>query len=265
MGVAMRPQGVHAWVGDFDFGDFFTGEVSGQASLPVLVGAFDFAFGLGGGGIEETDVVKLECPAQLGQGVRIVSEKEAVVIDVDLERASGRPEGGGQEVEVGEQEFPLLNFCAGEQAAAIIEQIEHGEGGPGVRKPAVRRGVELPEFADLRALPAADGRQNFFGRDRMGETVFERPAADLGAVELEGVQGGAPRQPRSCKDTAASRPGVSGAGPERAVARRSNGRHRQCRASRAVAAGGRARGCKRWPARKGGWARGRVGRRPGRH
>jgi len=152
------------------------------------VGAFDFAFGLGGGGIEETDVVKLECPAQLGQGVRIVSEKEAVVIDVDLERASGRPEGGGQEVEVGEQEFPLLNFCAGEQAAAIIEQIEHGEGGPGVRKPAVRRGVELPEFADLRALPAADGRQNFFGRDRMGETVFERPAADLGAVELEGVQ-----------------------------------------------------------------------------
>jgi hypothetical protein len=98
------------------------------------------------------------------------------------------PQGGGQEVEVGEQEFPLVNFCAGEPAAAIIEQIEPGEGGPGVRKPAVRRGVELPEFADLRALPAADGRQNFFGRDRMGETVFERPAADLGAVELEGVQ-----------------------------------------------------------------------------
>jgi hypothetical protein len=87
-GVAMRPQGVDVWVGDFDFGDFFTGEVGGQAPLPVLVGAFDFAFGLGRGGIAETDVVKLERPAQLGQGVRVVGEKEAVVINIDLQ---GRP------------------------------------------------------------------------------------------------------------------------------------------------------------------------------
>ena len=57
-----------------------------------------------------------------------------------------------------------------------------------MRKPAVGRGVELPEFADLRALPAAHGRQNFFGRDRLGELVGECPAADLGAVEFEGVQ-----------------------------------------------------------------------------
>jgi len=48
-GVAMRPQGVYVWVGDFDFGDFFTGKVGGQAPLPVLVGSFDFAFGLGVG------------------------------------------------------------------------------------------------------------------------------------------------------------------------------------------------------------------------
>ena len=68
-GVAMRPQGVDVWVGDFDFGDFFTGKIGGQAPLPVLVSPFDFAFGLGRGGIEETDVVKLERPAQLGQGV----------------------------------------------------------------------------------------------------------------------------------------------------------------------------------------------------
>ena len=57
-----------------------------------------------------------------------------------------------------------------------------------MRKPAMRRGVELPEFADLSALPAAHGRQNFFGRDGMSELVREGPAADLGAVELEGVQ-----------------------------------------------------------------------------
>ena len=52
----------------------------------------------------------------------------------------------------------------------------------------MRRRVELPEFADLSALPAAHGCQNFFGRDGMGELVCECPAADLGAVEFEGVQ-----------------------------------------------------------------------------
>lgn len=54
-----------------------------------------------------------------------------------------------------------------------------------MRKPTVRRGVELPEFADLRALPTAHGGQNFFGRDGMGELVIDGPAADLGAVEFE--------------------------------------------------------------------------------
>ena len=57
-----------------------------------------------------------------------------------------------------------------------------------MRKPAVGRGVELPEFTDLSTLPAAHGGQNFFGRDGMGELVFQRPTADLGAVEFEGVQ-----------------------------------------------------------------------------
>ena len=52
----------------------------------------------------------------------------------------------------------------------------------------MRRRVELPEFADLSALPAAYGCQDAFGRDGMGELVSERPTANLGAVELEGVQ-----------------------------------------------------------------------------
>ena len=93
-----------------------------------MVGAFDFAFGLGRGGIEEADIVELERPTQLGQGVRIVSEKEAVVIDIDLQRASVGQESGGEEVEVGQQEFALVKLGAGEEAAAIVEQVEHGKG-----------------------------------------------------------------------------------------------------------------------------------------
>ena len=110
VGVAMGSQGVDVWIGDIDFGDFFTGEAGGQAPLPVLVGPFDFAFGLGRWGIEKTDVVKFECPAQLGQGGRVVGEKETVVIDIDLQGAAVGQERGGQEVEVGEQQFALINL-----------------------------------------------------------------------------------------------------------------------------------------------------------
>ena len=188
MGVVMRPQDVEVPVGDFDFGDFFTGEVGREAALPELVGAFDFAFGLRRGGIAQADVVELERPAQLGQRVRIVREKEAVIIDVKLQWAAVRQKSGGQKIKVGKQEFALVELGAGEKAAAVIQPIEHGEGDFGLREPAVRRGVELPEFADLRALPAAHRGQNFFGRDGMGQMVGERPAADLGAVQFEVMQ-----------------------------------------------------------------------------
>ena len=88
MGVAMRPQVVNLRIADFDFGDLFAGEVGRQSPLPELMFALDFALGLRRGGTEETDVIELERPAQLGEGVGIVREKDTVVIDVDLERAS---------------------------------------------------------------------------------------------------------------------------------------------------------------------------------
>src|ERR1019366_10112010 len=50
------------------------------------------------------------------------------------------------------------------------------------------RSIQLPELADLRALPATDWGLRAFGRMRMRQTILHRPAADLGAVELEGVQ-----------------------------------------------------------------------------
>ena len=77
--VAMCSQRVELRIGDFDFGDLFPGKVGGQPPLPVWVGAFDFAFGLRRGGLPEADVIELERPAQLGQGVGLVREKEAVV------------------------------------------------------------------------------------------------------------------------------------------------------------------------------------------
>jgi len=110
LGIAMRPEIGDMRIGGLDFGDFFTGEVGGKSPLPELMFAFDFAFGLGRGGIQETDVLELEGPAQLGQGGRIVGEKDTVVIDVDLERAAVGQESVREEVEVGEEEFALVNL-----------------------------------------------------------------------------------------------------------------------------------------------------------
>ena len=50
------------------------------------------------------------------------------------------------------------------------------------------RSVQLPEFADLGALPAAHGCVWALGRGRMRITLFNRPATDLGAVQLEGEE-----------------------------------------------------------------------------
>ena len=50
------------------------------------------------------------------------------------------------------------------------------------------RRIQLPEFADLGALPATHRGVRAFGRSGMGQAILHGPAADLGAVELEGVQ-----------------------------------------------------------------------------
>ena len=149
--------------------------------------ALDFAFGLRRWGIKETDVVELEGPAQLGQRVGIVGEKDGVIIDVDLQGAAVGQESGGEEIEVGEQEFALIEFGADEQAAAIVEHIEHG-------KVQSRSGNQRwGEASSCQSSPIGERCQRrtgarAFGRDGMRQTVFDGPAADLGAVELEGVQ-----------------------------------------------------------------------------
>ena len=50
------------------------------------------------------------------------------------------------------------------------------------------RSIQLPEFADLGALPTTHWGARAFRWSGMGEAILHGPAADLGAVELEGVQ-----------------------------------------------------------------------------
>lgn len=97
-------------------------------------------------------------------------------------------EGRGQEIEVGQEQFTVVEFGANEEASAIIEHIEHGEMDWGVWKPGMRRGVQLPKFAGLRALPAANRRMGPLGCRGMGVIILDGPMTNLGAIELERVE-----------------------------------------------------------------------------
>lgn len=79
----------------------------------------------------------------------------------------------------------MIDFGASEDPAAIVEHVDHREGLWAVGKPAVGRGVQLPEFADAAALPAPDGSGRAVIGFGVGEVVFDGPAADLSPIDLE--------------------------------------------------------------------------------
>jgi len=188
MGVAMEPQSVDVRVGRFEFGNLFAGETGWQPALPKLVLPLDFSFGLGRGRIQKANVVKFKRRAQLGQSLGILREKDGVVIDVNLQWPAVAQERGGEEIEVGQQEFAAIDFGTDEEAAAIVEHIEHGKVQERRGKPAMGRSIQLPEFADLGALPATDWGVRAFGWIGMSQAILDRPATDLRAVEFEVVQ-----------------------------------------------------------------------------
>ncbi len=69
-------------VGTFEFEDMISGQKWWEAFLPVVVAAFDFAFGLRGWGVEEFDPVEVECLAELGESIRIMGVKEGMEVHI---------------------------------------------------------------------------------------------------------------------------------------------------------------------------------------
>ena len=180
--VAMQSQSIDVGVGDFDLRDLFTDEVRRKSSLPELVLALDLPLGLRRWSIQEANVVELERPAQLGERVRILSEEDGVIIDVDLQWSAIAQESGGKKIKVGQEEFSIVKLGADKQATAVVEHVEHRVVNRRSGKPAMRRRIQLPEFSDLRALPAADRCPRTLGRGGVGVTIFNSPAPDLSAI-----------------------------------------------------------------------------------
>jgi hypothetical protein len=75
-------------VGCGEFADVVSGQDVREAFLPVIMAAFDFAFGLGSWGEEEFDAIEVESGAELGESVWIVSVEEGVKIDIKGQRQS---------------------------------------------------------------------------------------------------------------------------------------------------------------------------------
>ena len=94
-----------------------------------------------------------------------------------------------EEIEVGQEQFPVVKFGADKQATAVVEHVEHREVDRQSRKPADE--ATHPIARVLRSESAASGgqaRADAAVAPWMGVVIFDGPAPDLGAVELEGVE-----------------------------------------------------------------------------
>jgi hypothetical protein len=183
--VTMETQLVDVGIGLVEVGDLFTGKVSRETILPEEVRSLDFALGLRGRSVAKGDAVEVKGATQLSESLWGMGEEEGMEIHVDLQRQTVFDEGGREQIKVGEQVFGLVNSGSGEDTTAIIEHVDHGKGLEAVWKPGMRRGVQLPELAEVAALPAADRGCGAVIRFGMSEVMLDGPAADLSSVHAE--------------------------------------------------------------------------------
>ena len=148
--VVMKAEFFEQGVGLREGGDVLGGEERREAFLPEVVGALDLAFGLRGGRIAQGDFVEAQGGTELGEGVGRAGEKEGVVVDVEREGEAVGAEGCREEVEMGVEIFAIVEACAGDHAAVIVDDLEEGRLAVLTVEPAVGRSVVLPEPSGAR-------------------------------------------------------------------------------------------------------------------
>src|SRR5437016_8432083 len=99
--VAMQTQALDMRINLVELDQVLAGKVGGQALLPEEVSALDFAFSLRRWGKTKRHAVEVKRLAQLGQRLWVVSKKQAVVIDVELQGQAILIESCGQQIQVG--------------------------------------------------------------------------------------------------------------------------------------------------------------------
>ena len=94
-------------------------------------------------------------------------------------------ESSGKKVQVGEQIFGMINPGAGADAGAVIQQIEQRIVSFVAREPTVGSGIQLPERADFKALPATKRSGLAACGGRVSQIMGDGPPADGGRVDLK--------------------------------------------------------------------------------
>lgn len=131
------------------------------------------------------DAVEVEGLAELGEDVWIVGIKEGVVADIERQRQAMGLKDAGEEIEMGQQAFSVIEARASVQACGIVKNIQEDLFVGAIGQPGMRRGVVLPQGAVITGLPAFDG----FGRDFetcvWSQVIFNGRSANTGAVGFE--------------------------------------------------------------------------------
>ena len=154
--VGVREELIEQVVGAGEFGDVVGGQERDEAFLPVVVAAFDFAFGLRRGGVAQFDAVEVEGLAELGEGVGVVGVEEGVVVHIERQGQAVGLKDAGEEVEVGQQSFSGIESRARVQARGVVEDVQQDLLVGAAGQPGVRAGIVLPEGAVIAGLPAFD-------------------------------------------------------------------------------------------------------------
>ena len=183
--IDMRQELIQEFVGPLEFQDAVGGQQGRKTFLPVIMPAFDFAFGLGSWGITESDAIEVQGGAELGEGFGRVGEEKGVIIHIEGQGQAMGLKGAGKEVQMGQQGLGGIKAGPDIVAAGIVQEVEQGLFGGVIWQPGMGTGVILPEGTQIAHLPAFDR----FGRGfvtRVGSQVIgDGPAADTGAVGFE--------------------------------------------------------------------------------
>jgi hypothetical protein len=183
--VGVGDEWVEQLVGPDQFHDLVSGQEGNKSFLPVVVPAFDFAFGLGRRGIEEVDAVEVEGRPQWGEGVGVVGVEEGVEVHIKGQGQAVGLEDAGQEVEVGQEGFAGVKPCAGVETGGVVEDFQENLFVDTAGQPGVRGGLVLPEGPVIAGLPAFDGLGGRFVAGVWRALMFDGPAPDAGAVGFE--------------------------------------------------------------------------------
>ena len=185
--VGVGQELVQEGVGAFEFEDAVSRQERRETFLPVVVAAFNFAFGLWGRGVTQGHAVEVEGGSELGEGVGIVGVEKGMEVDVESQGQAFGLEDAGKEVEVGQKGFARVAAGTGVDAGGVVEEIQENLLVRGVGEPGVRAGVVLPEGAQIAGLPAVDRFGGLLVAGVGSEFFFDGPTADTGTVGFEGV------------------------------------------------------------------------------